>query len=374
MKETSQRFPQRSFTLPVMIPDDNISGIPTPPKNVDYLSYEWKENELETSWKVMSKQKNEHANGIRLENASWRTWAKQKYHLRTVNPSKLNWLKDSDVTWLYGPLHTAHSPILEESSPKSTQDKFLMGCKSCLKKKSISEVFRFNPRPRPRLNSCSSDTQLYQKESDDSSNSQEYHIRFNNKVEQYMAVDEEESDDEMIEDNGSESGSNSDDSAIVMKISRSPRRRTNICKLEPTTLKSDRIADNQYSALYSRRNSKRSSRHSSSSGSTTAAASSYSANSCLSSSPHSTTSLPYPTYSNSCCSWVDDLDVDDYTGFGVFAPDVFEDFDPSQSERSRVHDPEFDGVGLVDRAVHIASNVKDIVHWCSSMVFNGQVF
>ncbi|CAJ0882133.1 3458_t:CDS:2 [Entrophospora sp. SA101] len=54
----------------------------------------------------MSKQKKEIANGIRLENASWRTWAKQKYHLRTVNPEKINWLKDNDVTWLYGPFHT----------------------------------------------------------------------------------------------------------------------------------------------------------------------------------------------------------------------------------------------------------------------------
>ena len=40
---------------------------------------------------VMSKQKKELSNGIRLENASWRTWAKQKYNLKTVNPKKLNW-------------------------------------------------------------------------------------------------------------------------------------------------------------------------------------------------------------------------------------------------------------------------------------------
>ncbi|CAJ0769276.1 13326_t:CDS:2, partial [Entrophospora sp. SA101] len=74
---------------------------------VDYLSHEWKkEDDIWTSWKAMSKQKKEIANGIRLENASWRTWAKQKYHLRTVNPEKINWLKDNDVTWLYGPFHT----------------------------------------------------------------------------------------------------------------------------------------------------------------------------------------------------------------------------------------------------------------------------
>jgi hypothetical protein len=27
----------------------------------------------------------------RLENASWRTWAKSKYRLRTISPETLNW-------------------------------------------------------------------------------------------------------------------------------------------------------------------------------------------------------------------------------------------------------------------------------------------
>jgi hypothetical protein len=81
----------------IMIPDDNLSGIIAgiqhPPKMcIDYLSHEWtKEDDIWTSWKVMSKQKKAFANGIRLENASWRTWAKQKYNLKTVSPEKLNW-------------------------------------------------------------------------------------------------------------------------------------------------------------------------------------------------------------------------------------------------------------------------------------------
>lgn len=57
----------------------------------------------------MTKKKKEIANGIRLENASWRTWAKQRGNLPTVSPETLNWLKDSDVTWLYGPLHEAEA-------------------------------------------------------------------------------------------------------------------------------------------------------------------------------------------------------------------------------------------------------------------------
>ncbi|KAI5999292.1 hypothetical protein F5J12DRAFT_906709 [Pisolithus orientalis] len=62
------------------------------------------------SWRNMTRLKNEIANGVRLENASWRTWWKKRNGLKTVTPETLNWLKDSDVTWLYGPLHTAIPP------------------------------------------------------------------------------------------------------------------------------------------------------------------------------------------------------------------------------------------------------------------------
>ncbi|ORY92499.1 hypothetical protein BCR35DRAFT_297938 [Leucosporidium creatinivorum] len=88
------------------MPDD--SGITTrlPSICVDYLSHDWAEDDVWTSWKAMTKHKSEIANGVRLENASWRTWAKQRGNLKTISPETLNWLKDSDVTWLYGPLHT----------------------------------------------------------------------------------------------------------------------------------------------------------------------------------------------------------------------------------------------------------------------------
>ncbi|KAJ7504257.1 hypothetical protein B0H11DRAFT_1710215, partial [Mycena galericulata] len=88
------------------VPDD--SALVTLPRGqVDYLSHEWAEEDVWRSWRNMTRQKNEIANGMRLENASWRTWWKQRNKLKTVTPETLNWLKDSDVTWLYGPLHTA---------------------------------------------------------------------------------------------------------------------------------------------------------------------------------------------------------------------------------------------------------------------------
>ncbi|KDE03873.1 hypothetical protein MVLG_05695 [Microbotryum lychnidis-dioicae p1A1 Lamole] len=111
-----------SFVVPMypynvaMIPQ-NISGGPMPDDSgittrlpsicVDYLSHDWAEDDVWASWKAMTKHKAEIANGVRLENASWRTWAKQRGKLKTISPETLNWLKDSDVTWLYGPLHTS---------------------------------------------------------------------------------------------------------------------------------------------------------------------------------------------------------------------------------------------------------------------------
>ena len=91
--------------------DDALIESKPPHICVDYLSHEWKDEDMWNSWKAMTKRKNEIANGVRLENASWRTWAKQRGKLKTVSPDTLNWLKESDVTWLYGPLHGDAAPV-----------------------------------------------------------------------------------------------------------------------------------------------------------------------------------------------------------------------------------------------------------------------
>jgi hypothetical protein len=71
-------------------PDDN-SMVVLPRGQVDYLSHEWTEEDVWRSWRNMTRQKNEIANGVRLENASWRTWWKQRNKLKTVTPETLNW-------------------------------------------------------------------------------------------------------------------------------------------------------------------------------------------------------------------------------------------------------------------------------------------
>lgn len=58
---------------------------------VDYLSHDWSEEDVWASWRNMTRHKHEIANGVRLENASWRTWQKQRNKLKTISPETLNW-------------------------------------------------------------------------------------------------------------------------------------------------------------------------------------------------------------------------------------------------------------------------------------------
>ncbi|UZJ56648.1 hypothetical protein CBS101457_005968 [Exobasidium rhododendri] len=135
--------PYPTVQLSAPTPDDHQITSRTPSICVDYLSHNWTDEDVWSSWKAMTKRKNEIANGVRLENASWRTWAKQRGKLKTISPETLNWLKDSDVTWLYGPLHEHAEPV---PPPKvaSAQDRLDLDdsvrTKSILKHRTISEM------------------------------------------------------------------------------------------------------------------------------------------------------------------------------------------------------------------------------------------
>jgi hypothetical protein len=62
-----------------------------PTHHVDYLSHDWKEEDIWSSWRYIISKRSEYSNAPRLENASWRTWMKSKYRLKTVSPETLNW-------------------------------------------------------------------------------------------------------------------------------------------------------------------------------------------------------------------------------------------------------------------------------------------
>ncbi|OKL58542.1 hypothetical protein UA08_06272 [Talaromyces atroroseus] len=126
---------------------DDASIESEPERHVDYLSHDWREEDIWSSWRYVVSRRDRYSNGVRLENASWRTWAKSKYSLRTVSPETLNWLKDCDVTWLYGPLQTDIKSLPAASNSNkppppsglSSTNSFL-DRKSILKKKTASEA------------------------------------------------------------------------------------------------------------------------------------------------------------------------------------------------------------------------------------------
>jgi hypothetical protein len=71
--------------------EDDTAARPLPSLQVDYLSHEWKEEDIWSSWRHVVSQRRTYGEVSRLENASWRTWAKHKNNLRTIAPQKLNW-------------------------------------------------------------------------------------------------------------------------------------------------------------------------------------------------------------------------------------------------------------------------------------------
>ncbi|KAJ6190093.1 hypothetical protein N7519_000114 [Penicillium mononematosum] len=107
-----------SWTLQAPSADDTLIE-DEPSRHVDYLSHDWKEEDIWSSWRYVTSRRNDYSNGVRLENASWRTWAKAKHNLKTISPESLNWLKDCDVTWLYGPLKSSVERATSPSPPPS---------------------------------------------------------------------------------------------------------------------------------------------------------------------------------------------------------------------------------------------------------------
>lgn len=111
------------LTSPELIPHDDTDVTVEPSRHVDYLSHQWDVSDICKSWRYVISRRKSVANAARLENASWRTWAQKRCNLKTISPEAVNWSKESDVTWLYGPIlddddhdHNGN----DESRPAST--------------------------------------------------------------------------------------------------------------------------------------------------------------------------------------------------------------------------------------------------------------
>ncbi|KAH8772302.1 hypothetical protein BGZ57DRAFT_984338, partial [Hyaloscypha finlandica] len=144
----------RQYSLgPVKRAEDDNTLCTQPSIQVDYLSHTWREEDVWSSWKHVVLKKGVYSNSTRLENASWRAWAKLKNKSKTISAKTLNWQaltlrlpKDCDVTWLYGPLYTGSNEgswTANTSSYGSSRTSSLNSSlhkKSILKKRSISKT------------------------------------------------------------------------------------------------------------------------------------------------------------------------------------------------------------------------------------------
>ncbi|KAI8940158.1 hypothetical protein NX059_003868 [Plenodomus lindquistii] len=295
---------------PHAISEDDTAVRKEPSHHVDYLSYVWREEDIWSSWRHIVEHRKVYGERSRLENASWRTWAKSQFKLKTVSPETLNWLKDVDVTWLYGPMQPASNRFCSQQSSEpasrlSKRGSFVNGVKKpILKKRSMSEAMlqrslstssllqqaadsvqaqqttgatlelrRPRPiigRPTPDLPTSSTMSRGLAWEGTDYFTSkstsglqtpdlgEKKHIRFDDKVEQCIAVECKDADDDEDGDYNhnpwakyQEDESSSDEGVVMMKRSRKkrPLSRTvsttsissdnkTIARLPSTTLKS----------------------------------------------------------------------------------------------------------------------------------------
>jgi hypothetical protein len=70
---------------------DDIAICPDPLRHVDYLSHDWREEDIWATWKRLASTRRAHTITERLENASWRAWSKVRLNLKTVDPESFNW-------------------------------------------------------------------------------------------------------------------------------------------------------------------------------------------------------------------------------------------------------------------------------------------
>ncbi|KAF4965615.1 hypothetical protein FSARC_6602 [Fusarium sarcochroum] len=230
-----------------------------PSRHVDFLTYDWEDGQLLASWRHTSAQVSKIPFYARLENASWRSWMKLTNNLKEVPPSSLNWLKDCDVTWLYGPLHTGPD-ILDRvyTRPNTAKPAVRTSTgigKSILRRRSPFETSRgrvqfllpLNTRPLAATMPAEVDNTSINVALPDTSpsfalhNSKKAHVHFNDQVSQAIAVDNGGSypvrEDGDVDYNGEISAPSSLDLSIKSGKATEVKRVQTIYVLSPTDLK-----------------------------------------------------------------------------------------------------------------------------------------
>ncbi|KAI5288197.1 hypothetical protein KEM54_005397 [Ascosphaera aggregata] len=145
----------------VLVTRDDTTIEDEPTHHVDYLTHPWTEEDIWSTWQYVLSKKSTLTAAARLQNASWRCWGKCKNGGLTVPAEKIDWLKDYDVLWLYGPLisyteprqsdrrgynrmhcslSTSNAPSSLSPTTSSQSTPVMSNKKSILKKRTASQI------------------------------------------------------------------------------------------------------------------------------------------------------------------------------------------------------------------------------------------
>jgi len=103
-KPTTTAIPGDETSQSNTKPKDDHAMEREPARHADYLAHEWKLEDIWSSWRYVVARRKVYSNSVRLENASWRMWAKAKDNLRTISPESINW----SVVFIVGLLLAYH--------------------------------------------------------------------------------------------------------------------------------------------------------------------------------------------------------------------------------------------------------------------------
>jgi hypothetical protein len=120
--------------------EDDTAIIAPPSKHVDYLSHDWCEEDIWSTWKYLKSTRQVYKNSERLANASWRMWMKERHQLPETEPLAINWQKDRDTTWLYGPLQPKSESMSDSLQSRTVIADSKIPVRPILKKPSLSET------------------------------------------------------------------------------------------------------------------------------------------------------------------------------------------------------------------------------------------
>lgn len=71
--------------------EDDVAVVAIPSRHVDYLSHDWCEEDIWSSWKYLRSKRSDYSKKERLENAAWRIWGKARQNLVTIKPDTISW-------------------------------------------------------------------------------------------------------------------------------------------------------------------------------------------------------------------------------------------------------------------------------------------